>query len=131
MPRAKMPNTRRILITPPCRSGSIHTRRLYAGLTPQVADDRVLAAVRSRASSYIPTRVVVTGGRSIVFLGVAFVAATASCARTQLQSAPSTGQVRQVAYLKAANPDMGDHFACGGSLPGHIGNAVAVSTDGN
>jgi hypothetical protein len=39
--------------------------------------------------------------------------------------------VRQVAYLKAANPDMGDHFACGGSLPGHIGNAVAVSTDGN
>lgn len=71
------------------------------------------------------------GRRSIVFLGVAFVAATASCARTQLQSAPPTGQVRQVAYLKAANPDMGDHFACGGSLPGHIGNAVAVSTDGN
>ena len=36
-----------------------------------------------------------------------------------------------MAYLKAANPDMGDHFACGGSLPGHIGNAVAISADGN
>ena len=39
--------------------------------------------------------------------------------------------MRQVAYLKASNPDMGDHFACGGSLPGHIGNAVAISADGN
>jgi hypothetical protein len=38
--------------------------------------------------------------------------------------------VRQVAYLKASNPDMGDHFACGGSLPGHIGSALAVSADG-
>jgi hypothetical protein len=33
--------------------------------------------------------------------------------------------------LKAANPDVGDHFACGGSLPGHIGNAVVMSADGN
>jgi hypothetical protein len=36
-----------------------------------------------------------------------------------------------VAYLKAANAEMSDHFACGGSLPGHIGNALAMSADGN
>jgi len=39
--------------------------------------------------------------------------------------------VRQLAYLKASNSDAFDHFACGGSLPGHIGNALAVSGDGN
>jgi hypothetical protein len=68
-----------------------------------------------------------------VFLGgVAFaVAAAGACARTEPQSPTSIAQVRQVAYLKAANPDTGDHFACGGSLPGHIGNAVAISADGN
>jgi hypothetical protein len=73
------------------------------------------------------------GRRPVVFLGgVAFAAAAAlACARTEPQSASSIPQVRQVAYLKAANPDMGDHFACGGSLPGHIGNAVAISADGN
>ena len=72
------------------------------------------------------------GRRQVVLLGVvAFVvAAAAGCARTALQSPSSIAQVRQVAYLKAANPDMGDHFACGGSLPGHIGNAVAISADG-
>ena len=47
------------------------------------------------------------------------------------QATSSIAQVRQTAYLKASNPDMGDHFACGGSLPGHIGNAVAISADGN
>ena len=39
--------------------------------------------------------------------------------------------IRQLAYLKASNSDAFDHFACGGSLPGHIGNALAVSGDGN
>ena len=73
------------------------------------------------------------GRRPVVLLGgVAFAAAaTVACARTEPQSASSIAQVRQVAYLKAPNPDMGDHFACGGSLPGHIGNAVAISADGN
>ena len=72
------------------------------------------------------------GRRPVVLLGgVAFVAAAAACGRTEPQSASSIAQVRQVAYLKASNPDMGDHFACGGSLPGHIGNAVAISADGN
>ena len=72
------------------------------------------------------------GRRPVVFVGsVAFAAAVAACARTEPQSPLSTEQLRQVAYLKASNPDMGDHFACGGSLPGHIGNAVAISADGN
>lgn len=38
---------------------------------------------------------------------------------------------RQSAYLKASNPGMFDHFGEGGALDGHIGNAVAVSADGN
>lgn len=62
-------------------------------------------------------------------------AVAAGCSRTEssqpASSSSSVPQVRQVAYLKASNPDMGDHFACGGSLPGHIGSALAVSTDGN
>ena len=52
-----------------------------------------------------------------------------SAARAGAQSpAP---QMRQLAYLKASNSEAADHFACGGSLPGHIGNALAVSGDGN
>jgi hypothetical protein len=43
------------------------------------------------------------------------------------QSAP----LKQVAYLKASNPGMSDHFAEGGALPGHTGMGVAVSGDGN
>ena len=38
--------------------------------------------------------------------------------------------LRHLAYLKASNAAGADHFACGGSLPGHIGNAIAVSGDG-
>jgi hypothetical protein len=41
------------------------------------------------------------------------------------------GAWRQAAYLKASNPGMFDHFGEGGALDGHIGNAVAVSGDGN
>ncbi|MGH9254519.1 MAG: FG-GAP repeat protein [Vicinamibacterales bacterium] len=44
---------------------------------------------------------------------------------------PSPSAPRQVAYLKASNPGMFDHFGEGGALDGHIGNAVAVSGDGN
>jgi hypothetical protein len=72
--------------------------------------------------------------RSVVLLGaVALFATTAAmgCARTEPESASSIAQVRQVAYLKASHPEMGDHFACGGSLPGHIGSALAISADGN
>ena len=41
------------------------------------------------------------------------------------------GALRQVAFLKASNPNMFDHFGEGGALDGHIGNSVAVSGDGN
>jgi hypothetical protein len=53
---------------------------------------------------------------------------------TRSQSAPAAGvapKLRQVTYLKSSNPHAGDHFGCGGSLPGHIGNSAAVSGDGN
>jgi hypothetical protein len=39
--------------------------------------------------------------------------------------------MRQVGYLKASNAEAGDHFGCGGSLSGHTGNAVSISSDGN
>jgi len=72
------------------------------------------------------------GTRPVALLGgVAFIAVAMGCARTEPEPAASIAQVRQVAYLKATNPDMGDHFACGGSLPGHIGSALAISTDGS
>jgi hypothetical protein len=43
------------------------------------------------------------------------------------QNAP----VKQAAYLKASNPGMYDHFGEGGALPGHTGNTVSISADGN
>lgn len=57
---------------------------------------------------------------------IATAIALGSTARPAAQAAP----IRQLAYLKASNSEAGDHFACGGSLPGHIGNAIAVSGDG-
>ena len=74
-----------------------------------------------------------TGSRLVVLLGgVVFgVTVAAAFGRTQAPPPSSITEVQQVAYLKAANPDIGDHFACGGSLPGHIGNALVVSADGN
>jgi len=50
-------------------------------------------------------------------------------ARSQSPAAPF--QIRQTAYIKASNPHAADHFACGGNLPGHSGNAMAISADGN
>jgi len=54
------------------------------------------------------------------------VVAAASIAHGQ-----GAGTPRQAAYLKASNPGMFDHFGEGGALDGHIGNAVAISGDGN
>ena len=73
------------------------------------------------------------GSRLVVLLGgVVFGAAAAvGCGRAEAQLASSIAEVQQVAYLKAPNPDIGDHFAGGGSLPGHIGNALTVSADAN
>jgi hypothetical protein len=54
-------------------------------------------------------------------------AAVATDAR---QEGQGTTLVSQLAYLRASNAEAADHFACGGSLPGHIGNALAASADG-
>jgi len=62
---------------------------------------------------------------SVVVQGKAQSPATSSSAK------PATGGLRQIAYLKASNPEGGDHFACGGALDGHAGNGVAISGDGN
>src|SRR6267142_936318 len=37
-------------------------------------------------------------------------------------------QLKQAAYIKASNTEMGDHFGNGGTLEGH---GVALSSDGN
>ena len=61
-------------------------------------------------------------------------AAALVCAGTAAASTLGAQQAsawRQIAYLKASNPGMFDHFGEGGALDGHIGNAVATSADGN
>jgi hypothetical protein len=65
---------------------------------------------------------------------LAFLCIAQDRARSQsvpLASPGATPNLRQIAYLKSSNPHAGDHFGCGGSLPGHIGNSSAVSADGN
>jgi hypothetical protein len=57
-------------------------------------------------------------------------AALATAAGAVAGQAQRTAPVRQSAQLTASNAEGADHFACGGSLPGHIGNALAVSGDG-
>jgi len=61
---------------------------------------------------------------AIVGLGVCI---TAGRIAAQSPAAP----LRQVAYLKASNPDAYDHFGEGGALPSHTGQTVAMSGDGN
>src|SRR5262249_13552568 len=41
---------------------------------------------------------------------------------------PAFAQLKQAAYIKASNTEMGDHFGNGGTLEGH---GVALSGDGN
>jgi len=64
---------------------------------------------------------------------VAVVALSQNRARSQSSEAASATpfQIRQVAYLKASNAEAGDHFGCGGSLSGHTGNSIAISSDGS
>ena len=72
--------------------------------------------------------------RAMLLVGAAIVVGVVHGATPapQAQAVPaSAAQLRQSAYLKASNTDGFDHFACGGSLPGHIGNALAISGDGN
>jgi hypothetical protein len=69
----------------------------------------------------------VTGVALVVIAGVSLLAGS--------QAPPSgsvtTTQLKEIAYLKASNPDADDHFGCGGQLDGHAGWGVAISSDGN
>jgi hypothetical protein len=47
------------------------------------------------------------------------------------QVAGQESPAQQVAYIKASNPGMFDHFGDGGVLPGHNGRSIAVSRDGS
>jgi hypothetical protein len=60
-------------------------------------------------------------------------AQTASPAAAPAASASGTApfQIRQTAYVKASNPHANDSFGDGGNLPGHSGNSIAISADGN
>ena len=50
------------------------------------------------------------------------------CLLATASASPVFGQLRQTAYIKASNTEMGDHFGNGGTLEGH---GVALSGDGN
>ena len=52
----------------------------------------------------------------------------ASAQTRSVSFSPPSTQLRQVAYLKASNTEMGDRFGNGGTLEGH---GVALSGDGN
>ena len=71
-----------------------------------------------------------SGGRLAVVVGVSL-AILGVVAHLRAQSPTATPSVRQVAYLKASNPQVGAHFGCGGALDGHAGIGVAISADGN
>src|SRR6266850_1088777 len=62
-------------------------------------------------------------GRNLFLVGLALLAA---CVIAAAQT--SSPQLKQVAYLKASNTEMGDHFGNGGTLDGH---SVALSGDGS
>ena len=64
----------------------------------------------------------------VLSMGVLAVAAF-GCAQTPPEP-PPPGPLQQVAYLKASNPGMFDHFGEGDAISFHTGNAVAVSADG-
>ena len=68
--------------------------------------------------------------RRAAALAVAAAAVAAALDADARQAEQRVPPASQLASLTASNPDAADHFACGGSLPGHIGNALAVSGDG-
>ena len=76
----------------------------------------------------VRTRLVVLSVSLAVVVGI--VHRTTAAPEAQAPGASATPP-RQLAYLKASNTDGFDHFAGGGALPGHIGNALAISGDGN
>jgi len=67
--------------------------------------------------------------RSVV-LCVVLLAALAIQADSLAQVPVAPLPIRQIAYLKASNPDAADHFGCGGENQGHNGQSVSMSADG-
>jgi uncharacterized protein (TIGR02145 family) len=63
-------------------------------------------------------------------LGVVLLTAFIIQADSRAQAPAAPLSIRQVAYLKASNPEASDHFGCGGVLQGHTGQGVALSGDG-
>jgi uncharacterized protein YceK len=66
--------------------------------------------------------------RTLFPVSVAICFLVSGCAAPLSAQNPS---VRQLAYLKASNPTMYAHFGEGGVQPGHTGNTVTISADGN
>jgi hypothetical protein len=52
-------------------------------------------------------------------------------APTLNREVPPMLPLKQVAYIKAANAEAFDHFACGGGNQGHTGTSIALSGDAN
>src|SRR5688572_2526068 len=67
--------------------------------------------------------------RSVV-LSVVLLGALAIQAGSFAQAPAVPFPIRQIAYLKASNPDASDHFGCGGENHGHNGQSVSLSADG-
>jgi hypothetical protein len=70
-------------------------------------------------------------GSGVVLLASILGAIAYAKAQAPSSASSSTGQLRQIAYLKASNPVEDAHFGCGGTLTGHAGNGSAISQDGN
>ncbi len=75
----------------------------------------------------VELRTVLTGVALVVIAGVSLAAGR----QAPPSASVSTAQLKEIAYLKASNPDADDHFGCGGQLDGHAGWGVAISGDGN
>ena len=72
-------------------------------------------------------------------MGLLAIVVALACGTARSQSMAAGGgaatatpmQIRQVAYIKASNPQPDAHFGEGGYPPGHYGNAIATSRDGS
>jgi hypothetical protein len=68
----------------------------------------------------------------VLSAGIRLSAQTPTPAATAAATAnPAPLKIRQTAYIKSSNPHGNDNFADGGNLPGHSGNSIAISDDGN
>ena len=69
-------------------------------------------------------------GISCIGLALALGGLSASAQPAFVALADPSFPLEQIGYLKAANAEAYDHFACGGASPSHTGNSIAISRDG-